>query len=192
MFRVQVSDRGVLAGSAIGAVAGIAWSLWAASGLSHLSAITAVIVGAAGVAVGLLILVPTGLARRAAPAAQRSPSMFSSRRYLLVVFGELAAIIVGTVVLNSTGYSPYIPPWVAFVVGVHFLGFGRFFWRGFYLLGGALIAAGVIGVIVGVVGGGPSWIVVTTGILAAVSLFTSGTRVFRSAPERTDQIDAAR
>ena len=63
------------------------------------------------------------------------------------------------------------------------MGFGRFFWKGFYLLGGALIAAGVIGAIVGVAGGSPSWIVATTGLLAAVSLFTSGTRVFRPAPQ---------
>lgn len=178
---------GVLVGTAIGAVAGIAWALWAVLGLSHLSAIAAAIVGTAGVVVGLLILVPTVRARRAAPAAERSPAMFSSRRYLLLVLGELAVIIAGTVMLGSTGYSPYIPAWVAIVVGVHFLGFGRFFWRGFYLLGGAIVTAGVVGAIVGAAGGSASWIVATTGILAAVSLFTSGTRVFRPAPEVASQ-----
>jgi hypothetical protein len=110
--------------------------------------------------------------------------MFSSGRYWLVVVVEFAAIVVGAVLLSRAGYSAYSPVWVVFVVGVHFFGFGHFFWRGFYLLGGALIAAGVIGAIVGVAGGGASWIIAITGILAAISLFTSGTRVFRSAPQR--------
>lgn len=183
MLRVRLSDRGVLIGATIGAVAGIAWSLWAASGLAHLSAVAGVIVGVLGVVVGLLILVPTARARRSTPVRPRASSMFSSGRYWLVVVAEFAAIIVGTVLLSGTGYSAYTPVWVVFVVGVHFLGFGRFFWKGFYLLGGALIAAGGIGAIVGVAGGSSSWIVATTGILAAVSLFTSGTRVFRPAPQ---------
>jgi hypothetical protein len=141
--------------------------------------------GAIGVVVGLLILVPTVRARRLAPAG-RSSSVFSTRRYRLVLLGELAAIIAGTFVLARLGWSPFIPPWVAFVVGMHFLGFGRFFWGGFYLLGGALVGAGVVGTIVGLAGAGRDGVVVTTGVLAAASLFASSARVFNPAAERSD------
>ena len=51
------------------------------------------------------------------------------------------------------GHREYIIAWVAAVVGVHVLGFGRHFGVGFYWLGAALIAAGIVGAMVGLVGG---------------------------------------
>ena len=110
--------------------------------------------------------------------------MFSSRPYRLVVVGEVVAIVVGAIVLGRTGEHQYIPAWVAVVVGVHFLGFGRFFWAGFYVLGGALLAAGVIGSIVGLSSHSSGSVAATTGIIAAVTLFAASARVLRPAPLR--------
>lgn len=143
----------------------------------------AIVVGVIGIELGLLIILPTVRARRSAPAADGSPSMFSSRPYRLLVVGEVIAIVVGAIVLGRTGEHQYIPAWVAVVV-VHFLGFGRFFWVGFYVLGGALVAAGVIGSIVGLSGHSSGSVAATTGIIGAVTLFAAGARVLRPATLR--------
>lgn len=108
--------------------------------------------------------------------------MFSSRAYRLIVVGQVIAIVAGAIVLSRTGHAPYLPGWVAVVVGVHFLGFGWFFWAGYYLLGGALIAAGVVGAIVGLAGYSSGSVAATTGLIAALSLFAAAGRVLRPAP----------
>jgi len=174
----KVPDRGVLVGATISGVFGVAWSLWAASGLSG---VVAIVVAVVGIVLGLLIIIPTVRARRSASAADGSRSMFSSRPYRLIVAGEVIAIVVGAIVLGRTGHTQYIPGWVAVAVGAHFLGFGRLFWGGYYVLGGALIAAGVVGAIVGLSGHSSGSVAATTGIIAAVSLFAAGARVLRPA-----------
>jgi hypothetical protein len=116
---------------------------------------------------------------------------FSSRGWL-VVLAEFAAIGAGSFALSRVGWSTYIPPWVAFVVGAHFLGFGRFFSARFYVVAGALIAAGVIGTIVGLAGGGCAAVSATTGFLAAVSVFAASARIFAPGDRTTAKTSATR
>ena len=52
--------------------------------------------------------------------------------------------------------------------------FGRIFFAGFYWLGLALIVGGIAGTAVGVYGGGIGRIEMTTGLIAAASLFAAG------------------
>lgn len=96
---------------------------------------------------------------------------------------EVIAIVVGAIVLSQTGHAQYIPAWVA-VVGVHFLGFGRYFWARYYLLGGTFIAAGIIGAIAGLASHSPGSVAATTGIIAALSLFAAAGRVLPAALRR--------
>jgi hypothetical protein len=86
--------------------------------------------------------------------------------------------------LGVIGHREYIVAWVAAVVGVHVLGFGRHFWVGFYWLGAALIAAGIVGAMVGLVGGSAGAIKATAGLIAAASLFVAGASTIVKARER--------
>ena len=175
--------RGVLIGCEIGAVAGIAWSLWGASGLAARSVAWTVVVAGLGVVIGALMLIfmAMGLHRvpAMAPAGQEeaAASMFSSPRYRITVMVEVTVIVAGVLVLGAINQARYIPPFIAIIVGVHFLGFLAS-WRGFALLSGALVVASVAGVIVGFAGGQPGDIAATVGIIAAVSLFCSAARAF--------------
>jgi len=92
---------------------------------------------------------------------------------LVVVVLEVVAISGGGKLLSATGHRDYIIVWVATVVGVHFLAFGRLFWAGFYWLGTVLIAAGAAGAMVGFAGGGPDAIKATCGLIAAASMFVA-------------------
>lgn len=170
----RIADRSVLVGATISAILGIAWSIWAASGLPK---IPKIVVAAIGVVLGLVILIPIIQARRSATATPNPPSIFSSWSYRILVILKVAAVVVGSIVLSRTGHTQYISPLVAFVVGVHFLGFGQFFWRGYYVLSVAVIAAAVAGTIVGLTGQSSGAITATTGIIAAISLFAAAARV---------------
>jgi hypothetical protein len=100
--------------------------------------------------------------------------MFSSRGYLLTVIAEVIGMAGGALVLIDTGRGDYLISWFAAVVGVHFVVFGRLFWSSYYWLGGALIAAGIAGAIVGVTGGGADAITAVSGLVAAVVMLISG------------------
>ena len=157
---------------------GVAWAQWGASGLS--GGLAGVVV-VAGILVGLVIFGwsavlgwSPGSARSPAPSAQRPRSMFTSRRYLQVVVLEVAAIAGGNAVLNVSGHGDYVISWIAAVVGVHFVAFGRMYWSGFYWLGAALIAAAAAGTIAGLAGGGVDGITATSGLITAASLFGAG------------------
>ena len=100
--------------------------------------------------------------------------MFSSPSYRRIAIAEVVALFGGAALLGATGRHEYVIAWFATVVGVHFLAFGRLFFAGFYWLGTALIAAGLAGTVVGLAGGGLGGIEVTTGLIAAASLFVAG------------------
>jgi hypothetical protein len=103
--------------------------------------------------------------------------MFLSPSYFLLVALEVVAIGGGSGLLGAAGHREYVIAWVATVVGIHFLAFGRLFWAGFYWLGTALIAAGIAGATVGFAGGGLDGIKATSGLIAAASLFVAGSIV---------------
>jgi hypothetical protein len=110
--------------------------------------------------------------------------MFSSGAYRLIVALEVLALFGGSLLLGSIGHREYIIAWFATVVGVHFLGFGRLFWAGFYWLGAGLVSAGIVGATVGLVGAGAGTIKGTAGLIAAASLFAAGGSTIVRARER--------
>ena len=176
-----VFDPAALTGAMVAGGFGIAWTLWGGSGLAGAAAV-AVRVG--GIVIGALILVSSvrlqrrarraiGVGRRAAP-GDRSGSIFASRGYRLTVALEVIALFAGGALLGATGHREYTIAWFAAVVGVHFVAFGRLFWTGFYLLGVALLAAGVAGAVVGLAGAGSDTIRAVSGLIAAASLFAAG------------------
>jgi hypothetical protein len=143
-----VWHRGVLTACIIAAAFGIAWALWGASGLP---ATVQGAVRAAGVAAGVIIIARAVRLRRTAPAS--ATSMFRSRQYRLVVAAEVVAIVAGLAGLAVAGASEYIAVWVAIVVGVHFLAFGRLISAFYYPLGALVTIGGIAGIAVGVAGG---------------------------------------
>jgi hypothetical protein len=173
-------DRGAQIGVMLAAAFGVVWTLWGASGLDRAASGA---IQVFGIVVGLAIVVATIRLRSGthrlrsavdvAPVGQ-ARSMFASRSYLIVVVVEVVAIGVGNRLLAATGHSDYVIAWVAIVIGTHFLALARLFFPGFYWLGGALIAAGLIGITVGGVGGGAASITAASGLTAAASLFGSG------------------
>jgi hypothetical protein len=170
---VPASLRGALGGAMISGVFGSAWTEWGASGLSGS---LATVIRVAGIVIGAGIVLWCGILWRAAAGGGSGGSglMFGSRGYRLVVILEVAAIIGGNALLGASGHPDYIIAWVAAVVGIHFVAFGRLFWSGFYWLGAALISAGIAGALVGLAGGGSGAVEATSGLAAAVSLFSAG------------------
>jgi hypothetical protein len=176
----------VLTASIITAAFGIGWALWGASGLPA-AAQDAVV--AAGVVAGVIIIGRAVRLRRTAP--EPAASMFRSRPYRLVVAAEAVAIAAGLAGLAVAGASQYITAWVAIVVGVHFLAFGRFISAFYYPLGAIVTAGGVAGIAVGAAGGSVGAVAATAGLTAAASLLAaSAARVFR-VPGRADAPAAA-
>lgn len=178
---VAERDRGALLGVMISAVAGVAWAQWGASGATGAASGA---VRIAGLLIGLAILIWSGRRWRRTPGAgspmsevgpsPRSKPIFSSASFLVVNAVQVVAFAVGARLLVSTGHPEYVIAWIATVVGVHFLALGRLFLTAFYWLGAALITAGLAGLLVGIAGGGPGGIKVTSGLLAASSLFSAG------------------
>ncbi|HEV7470483.1 MAG TPA: hypothetical protein VGO23_11960 [Pseudonocardia sp.] len=165
--------RGALVGAAIAGVFGALWALWGASGLA---APASTIVRVAGILLGLAVVVEALRGVRTAPRSGGDGSMFRTPRYRLIVLGEVIALVVGGVVLGRVGLPQYVCPWVALVVGAHFLAFGRAFWRGFYLIGLAFVGAALVGTVVGLVGGAPGAVIATTALISSASLLVAGGR----------------
>ncbi len=163
-------DQGALTGAMISGVFGLAWTEWGASGISGAVSTAVRIVG---IVVSLVIVFWSAHMRRSAR-EHGSGNMFSSPSYRRVVVPEVVALFGGAALLGATGHHEYVIAWFATVVGVHFLAFGRLFFAGFYWLGTALIAAGIAGAVVGLAGGGLGGVEVTTGLIAAASLFAAG------------------
>ena len=162
-------SRGVLTGALIYGIFGIAWAEWGASGLSGGVAEAFRIVG---IVVGVVVIARSVRLRRSLPTG--SPTMFASSTYWWVVALEVAALIGGNAALGVTGHGGYVAAWVAFVVGAHFMAFGRFFHGGFYRLGTAILLGALAGTAVGLTGGGADGIEATTGLIAATSLLAAG------------------
>ncbi|WGW11257.1 hypothetical protein LWF01_14340 [Saxibacter everestensis] len=90
--------------------------------------------------------------------------------YLLCVVAEFALIAVGTRWLTSAGNTELRPSLIALVVGLHFIPFAwAFRERMFYLLGGALVVLGGVGLIAGT-GAAARSSAVLAGIVMAILL----------------------
>jgi hypothetical protein len=164
--------RQALVGAAISGVFGGLWAVWGASGLDGAGRLA---LSVAGVVLGLAVAVPAlVLARRAV--AFGGGSMFTTRAYRVTVALEVVALVVGNVLLGRAGLNAYVVAWTAFVVGVHFLVFGRAFDRVFTVIGALMIGAAVLGVVVGVAGGGDGAVMLVAGLLSALVLLGAGVR----------------
>jgi hypothetical protein len=99
----------------------------------------------AGSVVSLIIAVAAVVrARRSRSAGSVMHDPAVRRRYLMIVGIEVTLILVGAAVLGLAGQSDYLPAWILFVVGAHFIPLARLF------SGTGLIPAGVLLVLIAV------------------------------------------
>jgi hypothetical protein len=171
-----VVDREALVGVVVAAGFGVAWGLWGASGLTGDAAF---VVRVAGGVLGVLLVAAAVLRWRGLPESgpdegDGAESMFRSSAFRLITSAEVVAIVAGNAALQASGHGGYVPAWIAFVVGLHFLGFGRRFAPVFTVVGAAFLAAAVVGALTGLAGGTRHGIVGGTGLIAAASLFVAG------------------
>ena len=164
----------------IAGVFGVMWTLWGASGLDEPAAL---VVRLVGIVIGVGLVAGSIRAVRRFPGTPGSGSLFSDTRYRIIVVAEVVAIAAGGIVLNATGNPQYVCPWVAPVVGIHFLVFGRIFWAGFALLGAVLVGAAVLGTALGLVTGDGGIVIATTALITAAAMFASGGRTLISTAE---------
>jgi hypothetical protein len=155
-------------GLLIGAMFGMIFVLVNAGGLPD--ALALVLRGLAIVAfVGLVVVVVTGRGKE--PSHQATGVAFG-RRYGLVVMAEVTAIVAGLAVLNRVFDAPEAGvAWIALVVGVHFLPLARV-WRAPHitLVGVALTALGVIGLVMAALGASDVAIATVSGVGSGVVL----------------------
>lgn len=163
--------RGPFVGSAIAVVFGLVFIVVNSSELP-----TAWSLGLRLVAVLVAAVLVIGSVRRLRHAAGREglqiPMAFG-RRYWFIVAAEVAALVVGLILINGVlQVGRFAVAWVAVVVGVHFLGLATIWWpRGFAMLGAVIALLGVAGFVVGALGGSAAAIGVTAGVSSGAALF---------------------
>jgi hypothetical protein len=173
MARTPAVGRNALIAAIIEGGFGIGWIEWGAASLSA-TAWTAVRV--LGAIIGLVIIARAIRLRRGNP-GPAEPSMFAARGYRLVVAAEVVALVAGSIALIATNRTEYQIGWVAFVVGVHFVAFGKQFAARYYVLGGALIVAAIAGLVVGLAGGGVAVTAAVTGFAAGACMFVAAVQL---------------
>ena len=181
---MRAPPRGALIGAAISGGFGGLWAVWGAGDLAGAGRLVLIL---GGVVLGLAVAVAAVVLARRAPSGEGGGSMFATRSYRVIVTVEVVAIVVGSVVLGRTGLGAYVIAWTAFVVGVHFLAFGRAFDRVFTSIGALMISGAVLGVIVGAVGGGDDRVLLVTGLVSAVVLLGAGSRTVIGALRAREQ-----
>ncbi|SDZ50153.1 hypothetical protein SAMN05421684_5848 [Asanoa ishikariensis] len=92
-----------------------AWFGWAQADQSSAWLTAGSIVSVLVAVIGLV----TGLRAPAEGSAMKDRA--ASRRYGIIVGIEFAVIFAGAILLGRLGQPDYIPVWVAFVVGIHFV-----------------------------------------------------------------------
>jgi hypothetical protein len=137
---------------------GVAWAL-------RLSAVVVFVVVVLGV------LRPT-----VAVGGGRSAISRLSRRYWVVLAAEVGAILVGLPLFRAALHRPTTGvPWIATVVGAHFLGLAVLWHeRIFYWLGGLILACGALGLSLEVIEVARPTVEVTAGVLPGCLLLTFG------------------
>jgi hypothetical protein len=113
-----------------GAILGIASSAWFGWGQQAPPAgwsIALTVGSLLGLAAGASAIVAA--VRSRGPGGAPSAMIEAGRRtlYYQVVGVEVVACLVGSLVLGATGAADYVPAWILFVVGVHFIPLARVF-----------------------------------------------------------------
>lgn len=137
-----VRPAGLRATGTLLAVAGtVWWAVGASAGAGLLGALPLLAVGLV-VGAGLVVLARTRLG------AEGEGELFhaSRRLYSLVNLAQVVGILAVLVGCGRAGRPELIPAGIALVVGLHFLPFARAFrWRGFWWVGGGLLATSAAG-----------------------------------------------
>ncbi|NJP99865.1 hypothetical protein [Streptomyces zingiberis] len=158
-------------GAGFYALFGLGWWLSGAGAISGAASIVAVVAGAVATA-GLLFL-----AWRRTPAGTGGPPFTERGRRRFLQVNVVQWVLILTVVLGCVrlGAPEFIPPLVAFVVGVHFLPLAGVFGRPALRVPAALlIAAGGAGLAVWLGGGSAESVRLVVGVAAALSLWGTG------------------
>jgi hypothetical protein len=105
--------------------------------------------------------------RRPGEATGRPATDGFGRGYWLVVAAEVVGIAAGLVLLNGPLDAPQAAvAWVAFVVGAHFFGLAVIWKQAFFhWLGAAILACGLIGLLLAAAGASDATIDLTAGVL---------------------------
>jgi hypothetical protein len=145
------------------------WALLATLALTApqravLFAIVAAVTAVLSVPAVRTLIQSRGLPRRSTPEAS-ARGRAAGRRYAAVVAVEFVAVFVVANLLGSAGLTPFIPPVVALIVGLHFLPLAAIFGvRAYYLTGAliSLVAMAAVALLLGVTPDdpfGPSFVV---------------------------------
>jgi hypothetical protein len=128
-----------------------------------------------GVAVVAFLATVVLVLRAPALGSGTEPSAEQMRRYWLTVLAEVVAIPVGNLVLrNVFDLADAGLPWVAVVLGVHFVVFARIFpGAGFLLLGVVVTLCGVVGLVLVVADADRDVVTVVSGVVTGFALLAS-------------------
>ena len=127
-----------------------------------------------GVVAFLVVLIAV---RRRGPATDtRAAGGGFGRGYWLVVAAEVLAIWIGLALLNGPLHTPHAAvAWISSVVGVHFFALAVVWWiRLFSWLGAALLACGVVGLVLVAAGSDAGAIDLVGGVLPGAILLGFG------------------
>jgi hypothetical protein len=147
----------------IGIIIGVLFGfIWAVAGASALNGVWRLVVILASIFVSAFLVT-------AALRAPATPGRFNGAIYGAAVTFEVIAIVVAVLILNRSGQQSLVPPIVAAIVGLHFLGL----WlatgnRAFVGLAASLCGVGIVGSLVP-----PTARLPIAGIGSALALWTS-------------------
>jgi hypothetical protein len=133
------------------------------------------IVRTAGAVVAVALLVAVLRTARRGEAGGVPGGGFADRRYWNIVGIEGLALFGGLAVLNAVlGRPEFAVPWIALVVGVHFVVLGKA-WRLeiFTWLGIAQTVLGVTGFVLAATGASTTTVEFVSGVLSGVALFAT-------------------
>ncbi len=158
---------GAKLGSMVGAVGGLVFVM---SNAGALSGPWPVVLRVLGVVAFAAVVALVLRARVVGKGVEPSPAQL--RAYGLTVLAEVAAIVVGNRVLVAVFALPTATlPWVASVLGAHFLVFARIFQEPvFAWLGAAVTVCGIGGILLAVFSATPAAIGVVAGIVPGAVL----------------------
>lgn len=153
-----------MSGDQIGAIVGVAFGCaWGIAGGLSLPPLwrAATVIGS--------LLISASIALLIGVSASAPRGYFDGAIYGIAVTAEVVAIVIAAIALRRTRKSSFIPPVVAAIVGLHFLGL----WRAtgnlvFVWLAGALCAVGLLATLVS-----RSMRMPLTGIGSAVALWAA-------------------
>lgn len=174
--------RGALTGGLVAVAFGLVFVLVNSGGLGSWT----VVLRVAGVLVAVLLVVDL-LRRLLGPSREEPAGPVGSpwsRGYWWIVVAEAVALFGGVQVVVRVLDAPrYAIAWVAFVVGVHFVGLGLL-WRvtRFHVLGAVMVALAAAAVVAGAAGGSDAAVRLVAGVGCGATLLAFAALAGRLGP----------